>query len=180
MEPAHVAAFVMDCHIVIQCRIHASGTQTIGNCQQKQHPEISRQEKAHHGKSRHAGAECRNPAGTEAVDHPVSHQTGHHRAGRNGHGNHAHIRNRHPKKRVHTGPRRSQQGIGQSQRDKGKIDHRKQKTKHELHLRTARVYHPRRQKSRCIFYRILCIFIHFQMIEIGVYLNIFLSNKDNW
>lgn len=124
MEPAHMAAFVMQRHIIVQRGIYASCPQTIRNRPQAQLPEGMADRKSIQGTCCHCHTDYRDSSGSQKPGHPVALQTGYHSTQRDNHGNRPGIGYRHSEFPVHGRPGRPQQGVRQSQTDKGQIDNR--------------------------------------------------------
>ena len=126
VQPAHVAAGVVQGHVVVQGRVHAAGPQPVGHRPQAEHPELGRDRKAQQRQRRQGHAAGRDPPGAKAAGQPVAVQAGDDGAHRDDHREHPRKGHRHPEGPVHRGPGRPQQRIGQAQADERKVDDGKQ------------------------------------------------------
>ena len=122
VQPAHMAALVVQSHVVVQGGVHAAGPQTVGDGPQAEHPELPRHREAEQGRSSHAHTDGGDFAGAEGAGETVAIQAGDDGAQRDDHGNDPRIGHRHTQLRVHGGPRRPQQGVRQTQTDECHID----------------------------------------------------------
>ena len=132
VQPAHVAAGVVEGDVVVQRGVHAARAQPVGHRPQAEHPELARERKAEQRQRRQRDAARRHPAGAEAGRQPVAVQAGNDGAHRDDHRDDAREGHRHPEGPVHGGPRRPQQGIGQAETDKGQVDDAQQQMDHRL------------------------------------------------
>ena len=71
VQPAHVTAFVVDCHIVVERRIDAARAQAVRNGEEQQHPVIRRDGEAEQCERRQRNGHCRDLACTEPQGHAV-------------------------------------------------------------------------------------------------------------
>ena len=105
VQPAHMAGFIVQCNVVVQSRVHASGAKAIWDT-----PEAEGEKRVADGESkqRHCCCEnayCRDFSGAEAGIQTVAVQTGYDCSGGNNHRNDAGRRNRSSKLRIHDRPR---------------------------------------------------------------------------
>ena len=124
VQPAHVAAGVVQGHIVIQTGVHAARAQTVGHGQQAQLPVGPAEGKApqrHRGKPHAEGGDLSR---AEAAGHALAHQAGDHGAGGDDHGDQPRTGQGDIQLRVHAGPGGAQKGVGQAQADKSQVDQR--------------------------------------------------------
>ena len=122
VQPAHMAASVVQGNVVVQGCVHAAGTQPVGDGPQAEHPELCGEGKPEQRCGGHAHADGRDPAGAEGPGQPVALQAGKDRAQRDDHGKDTRAGHRDPQLRVHGGPGRPQQGIRQAQTDKSNVN----------------------------------------------------------
>ena len=118
VQPAHVAALVMQGNVVVEGGIHAARAQAVGHGPQAKLPERRAGGKAKQRRSRHAHANGRDPAGSKPGGEGVAGQAGHYCTGGDDHGDHARPGQARAQAQVHAGPGRTQQGIRQAQADK--------------------------------------------------------------
>ena len=124
VQPAHVAAFVVQGHIIVQRGVHTAGAQAIRHSPQAKLPELRAGRKP---KQRHGGggdAERCDPAGAELIVEPVAGQAGHDGPDGDDHGHAARPGHARAELRIHAGPRRAQQRVRQAQADERQIDDR--------------------------------------------------------
>ena len=122
VQPAHVAAFIVQGHIIVQRGVHTAGTQAIRYSPQAELPELRAGRKP---KQRHGGggnAERCDPAGAELIVEPVAGQAGHDGPDGDDHGHAARPGHARAELRIHAGPRRAQQRVRQAKADEGQID----------------------------------------------------------
>ena len=132
VQPAHMAASVVQGNVVVQGCVHAAGTQPVGDGPQAEHPELCGDGKPEQRCGGHAHADGRDPAGAEGPGQPVALQAGKDRAQRDDHGKDTRAGHRDPQLRVHGGPGRPQQGIRQAQTDKSSVNDGQKKRDHRL------------------------------------------------
>ena len=130
VQPAHVAAGVVQGHVVVQRRVHTARPQTVGHGPQAQHPEGGTGGKSQQGRRRDGHAEHRHLPRPQCAAHPLAEQAGHHGAQRDDHGHHPCPGHAYAQVPVHHRPRRAQHGVGQAQTDKGQIDHGQKQMRH--------------------------------------------------
>lgn len=119
VQPAHVAAFVMQGNVVVQGGIHAARAQAVGDSPQTEHPELAGDRETEQRRSGHAHAEGGHPARAQCPGEPVAVQAGNDGAQRDDHGQDARVGEGNAQLGVHGGPCRTQQGIWQTKTDKG-------------------------------------------------------------
>ena len=73
MEPAHMAAGVVQRHIIVQTGIHTACTQAIGNCPEAKHPERMADGKSQKRNRSHGYANCSDPPGAQLIGQTVTH-----------------------------------------------------------------------------------------------------------
>ena len=117
MEPAHVVAFIVQRHIIVQCRVYTAGTQTVRDGPQPQRPEGITGRKAKEGCCGQGHTDGGDFAGTEAPGQPVAQQAGYHGTCGNGDENNAGSGYRNPKLGIDRGPGGTQQGVRQAKAD---------------------------------------------------------------
>ena len=122
VQPAHVTAGVVQCHIVIQAGIDAASSQTVGDRPQAEHRVRMAGGKAKQGRRRYAHADGRDPAGPQPEGQPVAEQAGNHGAAGDDGEQNARMGYRHGQLRVNGGPCSTQQSVGKAEADEGKID----------------------------------------------------------
>ncbi len=76
VQPAHVAAFVMQGNVVVQGRIHAACAQAVGDSPQAEHPELSGDRESEQRGSGHAHTEGGHFARAQCPGEPVAVQAG--------------------------------------------------------------------------------------------------------
>ena len=136
VQPAHVAAFIVQGHIIVQRGVHTAGTQAIRYSPQAKLPELRAGRKP---KQRHGGggdAERCDPAGAELIVEPVAGQAGHDGPDGDDHGHAARPGHARAELRIHAGPRRAQQRVRQAQADERQIDDRQKQRYHTKNLLT--------------------------------------------
>ena len=122
VEPAHVAAGIVEGHIVIQAGVHAACAQAVGDGPEDQHPVFPADAEAEQRAGGHGHGESRDLSGTEPPGQPVAEQARDDGPQRHGHGHRTGIGHRHHKLRIHTGPGRAQQPVRQAQGDEGQVN----------------------------------------------------------
>ena len=122
VQPAHMAAGIVEGHIVVQTGIHAACAQAIGDGPQQKHPVAPAGGEAEQGGGSHGHGEGRDLTGAEAVGQPVAEQAGDDGAEGDDHGHRTGVGDAHPKLGIHGGPCRAQKAVGQPQGDEGQID----------------------------------------------------------
>lgn len=122
VKPAHVVRFIMQCHEVIQGGIHTSRSETVGNSKDTEKPGGMRQGEAKQSGGGHEYTYGGNRAGSQTAYDLFTEKTGNNGASGNNHGDDAGKRDGNLKLPVHNRPGGSQQGIGQTQADKGYVD----------------------------------------------------------
>ena len=122
VQPAHVAAGVVQGHVVVQRRVHAARPQAVGDCPQAQPPEGPAGGEAEQGGGGQPHAGGGDPPGAQPFGEPVALQAGHHRAHGDDDGDRPGPGGGHAQVGVHHRPGRAQQGIGQAQADEGEVD----------------------------------------------------------
>ena len=130
VQPAHVAALVMQGNVVVQGCIHAARTQTVGDSPQTEHPEPTGDRETEQRRSGHAHTEGGHSARAQRPGEPVTVQAGNDGAQRDDHGQDARVGEGDAQLGVHGGPCRPQQGIRQAKADKGQVNDRQQKLCH--------------------------------------------------
>ena len=130
VQPAHMAAGVVQRHIVVQTGIHAAGTQTVGNGPDTQLPECRADRKPEQGNRRHADAHSRHQAGAEAFGQPVGQKAGHHGTDGNDQRHATGIGQRRTQLHTHNGPGGAQQCIRKAQGNKGYVNDCQKKMYH--------------------------------------------------
>ena len=130
VEPAHVAAGVVEGHIVVQRRVHAARPQAVGHRPQAQGQEGAADGEAEEGGGGDAHAEGGDPAGAQPPGQPVAAKAGDDGAGGDDHGDDPHVGHRDPQLPVYGGPGGAQQGVRQTQADEGQVDDGEQKMDH--------------------------------------------------
>ena len=136
VQPAHVAAFIVQGHIIVQRGVHTAGAQAIRHSPQAKLPELRAGRKP---KQRHGGggdAERCDPAGAELIVKPVAGQAGHDGPDGDDHGHAARPGHARAELRIHAGPRRAQQRVRQAQADERQIDDRQKQRYHTKNLLT--------------------------------------------
>ena len=104
VQPAHVTACKVQGHIIIQCGIHAAGSEAVGYGPENQLPVSvtdGKTEQCHGGR---CNAESRDPACTELAGQTVAHEAGNHRANGDNHRNCTGIGYRHAEFQMHRRP----------------------------------------------------------------------------
>ena len=124
VQPAQMAAGVVQCHIVIQAGINTACAQAVGDCPQAKHPIRIAGCKAKQGRRRHIYTDHRDPAGPQPEGQPVAEQAGNHGAAGDDGEQNARMGYRHGQLRVNGGPCSTQQSVGKAEADEGKIDDR--------------------------------------------------------
>ena len=114
-----MAAGVVDGHIVVQGRVHAARTQTVGDCDEAQQPEITGKGEAEQCHSGEGDADGGDSACAETAGDAVAVQTGSDGAAGDDKGYDAHPGDVGAQVDVHHGPGGAQQRVGQAQADKG-------------------------------------------------------------
>src|SRR5699024_11125215 len=76
VEPAHMMAFVMKSHIVVQGGVNASRSQAIGNGPETEHPEGRADGKAEERSRRHPHADGSDFSGSQSPGEPVALEAG--------------------------------------------------------------------------------------------------------
>ena len=104
VEPAHMPAFVMERYIVVQRGVHASGSQTVGNGPQAEHPERGTDRKTKEGRGSDPYADCRHLSRSQLPGKPVALQAGDNGTQGNNHGQDPRIGDRHLKLRIDRRP----------------------------------------------------------------------------
>ena len=130
VQPAHVAAFVMQGNVVVQGGIHAARAQAVGNSPQAEHPELAGDRETEQRRSGHAHAEGGHPARAQRPGEPVAVQAGNDGAQRDDHGQDTRVGEGDAQLGVHGGPCRPQQRIRQAKADKGQVNNWQQKLCH--------------------------------------------------
>ena len=109
--------------VVVQRGVNAARTQAVRNGPQAKLPERRAGRKAEQRRRRHAHADGRDLAGAKARREGVAGKAGNDRAGGDDHGHAARPGQACAQALVHAGPGRAQQGIRQTQADKGQINY---------------------------------------------------------
>ena len=130
VQPAHVPGGIVQRHIVVQCGVHAACAQAIGDGKEQQHPVLAGGGESQQRQGRQPHGERRHPACTQTEGQPVAHQGGDHRAHGNGECHDARVGQGHLHLLMHDGPGRAQQGVRQTQADKGRVDDGKEQGNH--------------------------------------------------
>lgn len=130
VQPAHVAALVMQGDVVVQGGIYAARAQAVGHSPQAEHPEPAGDRETEQCRSGHAHAEGGHFARAQRPGEPVAVQAGSDGAQRDDHGQDACVGEGNAQQGVHGGPCRPQQGIRQAKADKGQVNNRQQKLCH--------------------------------------------------
>ena len=81
----------MEGHIIVQGRIHGTGTEAEGDRDQAEDPEAARQGKAKKGQGRHQDADGGDGSRPEPPGHPIGQEAGNDRAAGDDHGDDARI-----------------------------------------------------------------------------------------
>jgi len=122
VQPVHVPGFVVQCHVIVQRGIHASGAQPQRNRQKTEENNMPGGRKAQQRQGGHQNAEHRDAGHPKTVDGMNAEQAGNDRPAGHDHGNNAREMDGGSQVHVHGRPGRSQKRIGQAKADKGQID----------------------------------------------------------
>ena len=160
VKPAHVPALIMKRNVVVQRCVHASRAEPVRNC-----PNAEKRKRACHGKTEERRRSHRNAGGgdrtrSESAGQPVALQTRNDRSERDDHGNDAGVRKRYAEFGVHCRPSGAEQGIRQTETDKGEVYDRQKQINH-LRKPPARQYDRRKmfaQKLYCTRERMSTVF----------------------
>ena len=108
--------------IVVQRRVDRTGAEPVGYCPYAEQRKFRRKRKAEERRcgQKHA---CRGDfARAETLDHALGEEAGQDGAARDDHGDDADRGKRHAEDLLHRGPARAEQGVRQTEADKGEID----------------------------------------------------------
>ena len=129
-----MAAGKVERHVVVEGRIHAPGTEAVGNGPQAQSPERIAGGEAEQRRRRHGHADGCDAARPEFPGQAVTLQAGNNGTGGNDEEDHTGVRNGNAEALIDRGPCCAQQRIRQSQTDKRNIDHRQKQMDHLVFL----------------------------------------------
>ena len=130
VKPAHVSALIMKRNVVVQRCVHASCAEPVRNC-----PNAEKRKRARHGKAEERCRSHRNAGGgdrtcSESARQPVALQARNDRSERDDHGNDAGVRKRYAEFGIHCRPCGAEQGIRQTETDKGEVYDRQKQINH--------------------------------------------------
>ena len=104
VQPAHIAACIVKCHIIIQRGIHTSRPQSVWNCPQAQHPERIAYRKTEQGRRSQKYADNGNFPRTQFSCQPVTHQARYNGSDCYDHRNNTRIGDRYSEFPIHSRP----------------------------------------------------------------------------
>ncbi len=122
VEPAHVAAGVVQRHVVVEGGVHTPGAQAVWNGPQAQRPKAAADGKTEQGCGGHAHADGGNLTCPQLSSEPVALQAGNDGSQGDDHGDDPGVGNRHAKLPIHGRPCGAEERIRQSETDKRKIN----------------------------------------------------------
>ena len=122
VQPAHVAAFIVQGHIIVQRGVHTARAEAIRDRPQAELPELGAGGKTEQCHSGCGDAERRDLARAQLAVEAVAGKAGDDRPGGDDHGHTARPRHARAKLGVHARPRRAQQRVWQAKADEGQID----------------------------------------------------------
>ena len=122
VQPAHVAAFVVQGHIIVQRGVDAARAEAIRDRPQAELPELGAGGKTEQCHSGCGDAERRDLARAQLAVEAVAGKAGDDRPDGDDHGHAARPGHARAELRIHAGPRRAQQRVRQAKADEGQID----------------------------------------------------------
>ena len=149
VQPAHMAAGIVQRHIVIQTGVHAARPKTIGHRPETQHPKPGADGKSQQRQRCYAHADSRYQPCPQTAGHTLTHQAGSNGAEGDNHGNQSGAGYADLKLTKHGRPGGAQQSIRQTKADKGQINDCQQQRKHpKSPFSSPRLYQLVCQKAR--------------------------------